>query len=67
MSKLLIANPNCLVMLTYNTGNGWDLPYLSHKNDFLPALLRPIWWVNDTEDDLCFGIVSRFELKGPFR
>lgn len=32
-----------------------------------PALLRPAWCVSDTDDDLCFGIVMRFELKGPFR
>lgn len=32
----------------------------------LPARLGPMWWVSVTEDDLCFGIVSKFAPKDPF-
>lgn len=46
----------------------WCAIQLLYKDHgmILPARLGAMWWVKVTEDDLCFGIVSKFAPKDPF-
>lgn len=59
----IIPKKNCNARCTYHLV---QFIQPDGRMSILPARLEPIWWANVKDDDLCFGIASRFAPKDPF-